>query len=391
MHILFITSTLDPKSGWGTYSRNTVKGFLERGHRVSILTHQQSENPMTVEAAVLPAPLHVLTSYLSLLRSSWVIAKAVRRHHPDVIHVLIEPYVIAMPLARFLVALPPWVMNLHGTYSVFPFVRRHSRLLMDLACRQAAAFLACSRYTWNKTLDAATQYASKEAVRSLKERTHLFRFGINAPIQAESETSEKNSRTILFVGEVKPRKGVKELVLACVEYAKESSVPLHLAIVGNTTEQSPYMKELRTLVETQGLQNIVTFYGQTSEEKLSELFRKSDLFMMLSKTDGIYFEGFGLVFLEANAHGIPVIGSRDSGCAEAIDEGKSGYVVDAFDQKMIVERMHWVLDEKRIDRAECRRWAEFHSISKQVDQIEMCYRSVLPTSSAKVSQKFSPR
>lgn len=112
---------------------------------------------------------------------------------------------------------------------------------------------------------------------------------------------------------------------------------------------------------------------------------------MLSKTDGIYFEGFGLVFLEANAHGIPVIGSRDSGCAEAIDEGKSGYVVDAFDQKMIVERMHWVLDEKRIDRAECRRWAEFHSISKQVDQIEMCYRSVLPTSSAKVSQKFSPR
>ncbi len=382
MHILFITSTLEPKSGWGTYSRNTVKGFLERGHRVSVLTHERSENPIMREDAVLPAPLHVLTSYLSLVWSSWMIAKAIRKHRPDVLHILIEPYVIAMPLVRLLTTLPPWVMNLHGTYSVFPFVRRRSRQLMDLACRQAAAFLACSHYTWNKTLEAATRYASKEAVRNLKERTHLFRFGINAPVKTANKISERKSHTVLFVGEVKPRKGVKELLLACMQYAKESSVPLHLAIVGNTTEQSSYMKELRTLVQNHGLQDIVTFYGKTSEQKLSELFAESDLFMMLSKSDGIYFEGFGLVFLEANAHDIPVIGSKDSGCAEAIDEGKSGYAVDAFDQKMIVERMHWVLNEKRINGSECRRWAEFHSIPKQVDQIEACYKSILPTPSA---------
>jgi phosphatidylinositol alpha-1,6-mannosyltransferase len=83
-----------------------------------------------------------------------------------------------------------------------------------------------------------------------------------------------------------------------------------------------------------------------------------------------------LVFLEANARGIPVIGSMDSGCKEAIAEGVSGYAVDAFDPMAIAERLQWILVDKRIAPEECKAWAQRHSIDQQVDSIAQVYREV---------------
>jgi glycosyltransferase involved in cell wall biosynthesis len=61
---------------------------------------------------------------------------------------------------------------------------------------------------------------------------------------------------------------------------------------------------------------------------------------------------------------------------EAIVEGKTGFRVDPSDAEQIAERMHWILDEGRIDVRECREWAVEHDIDEKVLEIEKVYTNL---------------
>ena len=62
-----------------------------------------------------------------------------------------------------------------------------------------------------------------------------------------------------------------------------------------------------------------------------ELYSLADLFVLLSREELPDVEGFGLVFLEAAACGLPSVGGRSGGIPEAVDEGRSGWLVDPSD------------------------------------------------------------
>ena len=80
------------------------------------------------------------------------------------------------------------------------------------------------------------------------------------------------------------------------------------------------------------------------EQEKADLFRLADAYVMPS-----YGEGFGFVFLEAMACGVPVIGSRTDGSREALLDGELGRLVDPHDLKEIEDAVVAALDEpKRI-------------------------------------------
>ena len=120
--------------------------------------------------------------------------------------------------------------------------------------------------------------------------------------------------------------------------------------------------------------------GPLSDAELAKAYKEADLLLVPSQTTETSFEGFGLVYIEANAYGVPCIGPERSGAAEAIEDGKSGYTVSAHDPALIAKRMHWILNEEKISAASCRAWAEAHSIEKTVNAVEEVY-SLLHSSS----------
>ncbi len=86
----------------------------------------------------------------------------------------------------------------------------------------------------------------------------------------------------------------------------------------------------------------VRLFGEVSRAALLGWYRACDAFALTSVEDG-GFEGFGLVYLEANAFGKPCVGSRDSGARDVIHEGRNGYLANADDQLDIARSLERAL------------------------------------------------
>jgi phosphatidylinositol alpha-1,6-mannosyltransferase len=138
---------------------------------------------------------------------------------------------------------------------------------------------------------------------------------------------------LLTVGRLVPRKGIDH-VLKALPQALARVPNLHYVIVG----VGPYRDELEALTDSLGLRPHVTFAGRIPDEELAAYYRTCDLFLMPNREmpDGDT-EGFGLVFLEANACGKPVIGGRAGGAVEAVRDGENGLLVDGWKPEEITE------------------------------------------------------
>jgi len=103
---------------------------------------------------------------------------------------------------------------------------------------------------------------------------------------------------------------------------------LEYHLVGLPTEKD----SLVALANSLNVGNRLHFHGRVSDEDKGSLLRDSSIFIMLSeRTLKGDVEGFGIAILEANAMGIPAIGSQGTGIEDAISSGVSGALVDAND------------------------------------------------------------
>jgi glycosyltransferase involved in cell wall biosynthesis len=94
------------------------------------------------------------------------------------------------------------------------------------------------------------------------------------------------------------------------------------------SQHGDYRQELENQIHVHGLENMVSIEGRKSDQELVEIYNEADLFILVSYAEPENFEGFGIVFLEANASGIPVLSSREGGMADYIVENDNGFYVE---------------------------------------------------------------
>jgi phosphatidylinositol alpha-1,6-mannosyltransferase len=94
------------------------------------------------------------------------------------------------------------------------------------------------------------------------------------------------------------------------------------------SQHGNYRQELESQIRDHGLENIVSIEGRKSDQELVDIYSQADLFILVSYAEPENFEGFGIVFLEANASGIPVLSTREGGMSDYIVEGENGFYVD---------------------------------------------------------------
>lgn len=137
---------------------------------------------------------------------------------------------------------------------------------------------------------------------------------------------------IISVGRLVHRKGQDKLISALP--AIRSEVPnVHLVLVG----VGPHQKYLENLVSKLNLTDCVTFIGRINYTELPKYICVGDIFAMPSRSRffGLEVEGLGIVYLEASACGLPVVGGKSGGAPDAVLVGETGVVVDGTDTSEI--------------------------------------------------------
>ncbi|MFZ0171311.1 MAG: glycosyltransferase family 4 protein [Acidimicrobiales bacterium] len=132
-------------------------------------------------------------------------------------------------------------------------------------------------------------------------------------------------RLVVSVSRLVPRKGMDVLIKA-VGLLRPSMPDLCLAIGGQGRERG----RLDRLIESEGLDDAVRMLGRVADDDLPRLDGAADVWAMLCRDRwlGLEQEGFGIVFLEAAAAGVPQVAGRSGGAHEAVVHGETGLVVD---------------------------------------------------------------
>jgi glycosyltransferase involved in cell wall biosynthesis len=118
---------------------------------------------------------------------------------------------------------------------------------------------------------------------------------------------------LLAIGAVVPRKGFDVLIAAL---ATLTDLPWHLTIAGDRGRDPQAAARLDADIERWNLGSRVTVLGAVPSERLSELYAGADLFTLASR-----FEGYGMAFTEAIAHGLLVIGTTAGAIPETVPAG----------------------------------------------------------------------
>ena len=163
---------------------------------------------------------------------------------------------------------------------------------------------------------------------------------------------------VVCVSRLVRRKGQDTLLAAWPEVVKK--VPgASLLIVG----AGPQAAALRKLSERTRLTPSVHFTGPVAAAELPAHYAAGDVFAMPCRTrrGGLDVEGLGIVYLEASATGLPVVGGDSGGAPDAILEGETGYVVPGRDTGALAERIVALLTDPATARAmgdKGRAWVE---------------------------------
>ena len=138
------------------------------------------------------------------------------------------------------------------------------------------------------------------------------------------------------VGNLVARKG-HDMVIRALPRVRQTVPDVTYLIIGD----GPYRGQLEALAGALGVRDRVIFAGGIPNEELPPIYALSDLFVMPSRdqSEECDVEGFGVVFLEANACAKPVVGGRSGGICEAISDGVTGLLVDPNDPEDIANAL----------------------------------------------------
>jgi phosphatidylinositol alpha-1,6-mannosyltransferase len=242
-----------------------------------------------------------------------------------------------------------------------------------LALRQADRVLAVSEFTANLVKKADVPPERITIVRPGCEVERFRPRDSTLDLRQKLLGSRYTDQIILTVGGLVPRKG-HDMVIRALPRLLRRVPKLTYVVVGD----GPARPHLEALATTTGIRDRVVFTGNVADEHLPDMYAVSDVFVMPSREDldACDVEGFGLVFLEANACGKPVIGGRSGGIADAVVDGVTGFLVDPRDEDDIANSLARVLNDGALaarlgDLGRVRVVREFtwKRVAAQVDEI----------------------
>lgn len=228
----------------------------------------------------------------------------------------------------------PRIILAHGSELLptrSPLRRGAWRRIQKRVLESADLIVANSEYTRRLVLETAPK--SRVATVPLAVDHRRFQLGDREAAKARLDVSGR--LVISTVSRLRDYKGHD------VVFKALASLPIVVRkrFVHLIAGQGPDQAALQSKAKEMGIGELVRWLGYVAEENLPNLYHASDIFVLCTRESPQRreVEGFGLVFLEAQACGIPVVGTRTGGIADAIVDGEGGRLIAQDDAKALAE------------------------------------------------------
>ncbi len=354
MKICYLVNNLNSRHGGGRYAGDLISAIKKSGHNVVAL----KEGNDGFEG------IPVLKVNGNLFLNAARIRKYIK--DCDIVHAIDGyPYGIIAALANKGLN-KKLVITAQGTYAVAPLYGFGNSRLLKWAYKKADKIIAISRYTQNEIL-------KKIELKNITVINHGIDFEKFHKLPAESEEN-----FILGVGFLKYRKGYHISIPAFAE-AKKELPDLKYKIVGSQKD-GIYFDKLKDLAVRCGVEKDVEFLTVLDDKKLSDLYRRAKLFILTSVNENHHFEGFGLVFLEAAAAGLPVIGTLGNGIEDAVKNEFNGFLVPQNDIESTTSAIIKIIRDEKIRNEfsyNSFKWAKDHDWSRIVPSYIKIYMELI--------------
>lgn len=338
----------------------------KRGHKVFIITplsREARENPpadtILVGAGTDVRSPFSTTAQISASFNSDELEQIVDEHKFDILH-FHEPWV------------PVLSRQLLGKSKSINVATFHARMPDGVMTRTIEKVVTPFAKSILKSFDALTSVsdAAAQYVRSLTDDPiEIIPNGIDlGKYKPRHRYGASGSRTILFVGRLEKRKGVKYLIDAFVRLGDKEA---KLLIAGD----GPDREKLEYYAGEHPELNI-SFLGYISEEEKIRLLRQADIF----SSPAPYGESFGIVLLEAMASGTPIVAGNNPGYVSVLTGRGLVSLVDPKDTDQFARRLALLLYDRDLSKL-WRKWAlsnvKQYDYSQIVDKYEKLYKKLL--------------
>lgn len=265
----------------------------------------------------------------TILRLNAASLAAARRFRPDVVlsaHIVMSP---AASLIRRRFG-TPIVQYLHANE-----VGARPRLA-EFAVARSDAVIAVSRHTCALARRAG---ANEEAVHRIPPGVDL------RPRRPQPRCALP---TILTVARLEDRYKGHDTVIRALPLVRARVGEVQWIVVG----AGPRRQQLEQLADIYGVSSSSRFLGELSDDERDAWLERAHVFVMPSRVpgDGLGGEGFGIVYMEAAWHGLPVVAGNAGGAVDAVVDGESGLLIDANDPIAVADAVTTLLRDDNLRR-----------------------------------------
>jgi len=236
-----------------------------------------------------------------------------------------------------------YAIVLHGTIFSSAIKQRRKRYFVKKTLKNADGIICANSYT--------AGFVSNDLKN--KEKVHIVNPGVD--IEAKSEDKElriqeirnkynlENKYVLLSVGRLVKRKGFDN-VLRSLPGVINKVPNLIYAVIGSGEDK----ERLMALVKETKMNEQVIFLDTVDDDDKQAWYSICDCFIMPSRVIGEDYEGFGIVYLEANLAGKPVIAGKSGGIQDAVKDGLNGLLVDPENVDEICETIVKLAQDKNL-------------------------------------------
>jgi len=349
MRILLISLDFQPNrlGGVGLFQHNLCLAMHQFGHLIDVLS------PFITGCVDIDArlPYRVFRFRLRQHLSSFVTLMQIlalhREHHYDVIFIghFITTHGLGALVLRRLWGVP-YVILSHGNDLRYSIGTMADELVARFLLRNTALMLANSHFTAQRIRQAGYD----GPVEILHPGVDVERFKPNIDPSALCQGYSLGRRRVLITtARFTPKKNIDGVFRALPQVIEQIPEVLYL-VVGCAYQDRNEEIRLLNLVKELAVERYVQFVGEVENQSLPPFYCAAELFVMPSYEveESGDIETFGISYVEANACGLPVIGGRSGGTADAVIDGKTGLLVDPYDVDEIAAAIIRLLTDREL-------------------------------------------